>query len=114
MSLSQEFTNEMFGLYNRALKEARYKSTYFLDMLTRNSRSPDEQLRARAGEITAKMLINTKPTQSGFTAMYQLGPSWLRLTVEATIVENPKWHPLFTAEELERAEKRLIQHGYQI
>ena len=36
----------------------------------------------------------------------------LDLTAEAVIVEETKWHPLFTAEELEICRKRLRDYGY--
>ncbi len=37
----------------------------------------------------------------------------LDVTMEALIVENQKWHPLFTEEEIGIAEKRLSDFGYE-
>jgi hypothetical protein len=36
----------------------------------------------------------------------------LDLTVEAVILEEAKWHPLFTPEEIEICRKRLKDYGY--
>jgi hypothetical protein len=35
------------------------------------------------------------------------------LTVEAVVVENAKWHSLFTAEEIARSRKRLKDYGHE-
>lgn len=57
---------------------------------------------------TAKRLINsTKPSQ-GFTRLWEL--KRLDLTVESLVLLAP-WRGLFTADELDRAQRRLKQHG---
>lgn len=38
----------------------------------------------------------------------------LDLTVEAMIVENKRWHELFTADELGKARDRLVSYRYKI
>jgi hypothetical protein len=65
----------------------------------------------KGGLSTAKYLINTPKPSDGYTHLYERGR--LDLTVEAMIVENPKWYPLFTVEEIAAAKKRLIKYGYR-
>jgi hypothetical protein len=40
--------------------------------------------------------------------------SRLDLTVEAMVVEGLRWRPLFQAEEIEQATKRLCDYGYTL
>lgn len=100
MSLLEQFDAAMFDIYRRAKEEAGYNASLFLQMLT-----------ARKGLATAKQLINAKKPSDGYTHLYERGH--LELTVEAMVTENPRWHVLFTADELVRARKRLIEYGYQ-
>jgi hypothetical protein len=65
----------------------------------------------KGGLATAKYLINALKPSDGYTHLYERGR--LDLTVEAMVVENPKWHPLFTGEELTKAKKRLVDYGYR-
>ena len=97
--LERLFDEAMFSIYRRAKDEAQYNATIFLSMLTR-----DRGLR------TAKYLINSSKPSDGYTALYERNR--LDLTVEALVVENRRWHDLFTAAEVERAVKRLAQYGY--
>jgi hypothetical protein len=61
------------------------------------------------GRASAKTLINAAKPSDGYTALYLR--KRLDLTVEALVVEHPRWHSLFTAEELDRASKRLVSYG---
>jgi hypothetical protein len=79
---------------------AGYNATIFLRMLG-----------DQGGLVTAKYLINSVKPSDGYTALYERGR--LDLTVEAMVVENPKWHSLFTSQELEKARLRLTQYGYK-
>ena len=99
--LDKQFTEAMFDIYRRAKSEARYNATIFLQMLTDNG-----------GLRTAKTLINSAKPSDGYTALYLRHR--LDLTVEAVVIENPRWHALFQPEELERARKRLQDYGYKI
>ena len=58
-----------------------------------------------------KIFLSAKDYSEGFIKLWERGR--LDLTMEAMIVENPKWHCLFTKEELLIAEKRLIDLGYK-
>ena len=61
--------------------------------------------------------ISADSSQDGYTHLYERGylklceRGYINLTVEALVVENTKWHSLFTAEEIARAEKRLKDYG---
>lgn len=68
-------------------------------------------LHDRGGLGAAKYLINARTVSDGYTHLYERGR--LDLTVEALIAENPQWHSLFEASEIERARKRLDEYGYQ-
>jgi hypothetical protein len=91
----------MFDIYRQAKEKAGYTATIFLRMLNE-----------RGGLATAKYLINASKPSDGYTQLYERGR--LDLTVEAMIVNNSKWHDLFTKEEIEKARKRLEQYGYQV
>lgn len=89
----------MFDLYRRAKSEAGYHEPIFL-----------AKLGYRGGLGTAKFLINSAKPSDGYTNLYERGR--LDLTVEAMVVENTKWHELFTAEEIEKARIRLQKYNY--
>lgn len=95
-----DFDIAMFEIYRRAKAEAGYSANLFLNMLT-----------SRGGWATAKSLINAAKPSDGYTALYELGR--LDLTVEAVVVESPRWRALFTEEELRRATRRLEGYGYK-
>ncbi len=97
--VNSKFDHAMFTIYQRARSEAGYTATIFLNML-----------HDRGGLDTAKYLINSRKPSDGYTNLYERGR--LDLTVEAMVVENPEWHPLFTPEELEKARKRLSDYHY--
>jgi hypothetical protein len=88
--LEAQFDQAMFTVYRRAKDDANYNATIFLQMLTDGG-----------GLRTAKTLINASKPSDGYTALWERGR--LDLTVEAVVVENACWHPLFAPEEIERA-----------
>jgi hypothetical protein len=90
----------MLSIHRRAKAEAGYRASAFLGMLN-----------ARGGVQTARQLINSAKPSDGYTRLWELGR--LDLTVEATVVDNVRWHPLFRAEELDRARKRLRDYNYR-
>jgi len=98
--LEQHFEGAMFDIYRRAKAEAGYSASIFLQMLTK-----------RGGLDTAKYLINQPYPSDGYTHLHERGR--LDLTVEALVVEEKKWHPLFASEEIERARLRLMKYGYK-
>jgi hypothetical protein len=99
-NIEAQFDQAMFEVYRRAKDEAGYTATIFLQMLTDNK-----------GIRTAKTLINATKESNGYTALYMRGR--LDLTVEALVIDDERWHQLFTADELKRARKRLIAYKYK-
>jgi len=98
-TLAKGFDVAMYGLYQRALSEARYKATRFHEMLY-----------TLRGVETARALLHSSKVSEGYTALWERGR--LDLTVEALIHNNAVWHPLFTAEELVICRKRLTDYKY--
>ena len=97
--LEEHFNGAMFTIYRRAKSEAKYTASVFLSMLNE-----------RGGLATAKYLINAPGESTGYTELYLR--KRLDLTVEAMVIENERWHSLFSGEELDKAKKRLAKHGY--
>ena len=97
--LTSQFDEQMLGIYQRALVEAHYNASYFLQML-----------QDYGGLETARKLIHSRTVSKGYTVLWEL--KRLDLTVEALIHDNPKWYPLFTTDELNICEQRLKDYGY--
>jgi hypothetical protein len=97
--LKNEFDQAMHEIYHRALSEAGYKASIFLNMLF-----------THRGIETARRLIHSPNISDGYTALWER--KRLDLTVEALIHDNEKWHTLFTTEELAICHKRLRQYEY--
>lgn len=98
--LEAAFDTAMLDVYLRAKTEAKYNATQFFKML-----------HERRGVATARVLINSERESQGYAELQLRGR--LDLTVEALVVENPRWHPLFTPQEIDRARHRLAQYGYR-
>jgi len=98
-ALVEGFDKEMLRIYQRALTEAKYKASRFLEMLHEHR-----------GLETARILLHAKKVSGGYTALWERGR--LDLTVEAVIHDNAKWHPLFTESELTICWKRLEEYEY--
>ncbi|MEX4009421.1 hypothetical protein [Neoaquamicrobium sediminum] len=98
-ALESKFEGAMFDIYRRAKSEAKYNANAFLGMLN-----------DRGGLYTAKALINAPRQSDGYTALLMAGR--LDLTVEALVVEDIRWKPLFLHEEIEKAKKRLAANQY--
>ena len=94
------FDEAMLNIYIRAKDEAGYHANIFLRMLNSDG-----------GLTTAKRLINSPQESDGYTALWLRGR--LDLTVEAMVLQNSAWHPLFTLEELSRCKERLIKCQYK-
>lgn len=98
--LVKQFDEAMLTIYCRAKSEENYTASIFFRMLN-----------DRGGLATAKYLINSEPPSEGYTRLYELGR--LDLTVEAVVIDEPRWHSLFTAEELAKARRRLSDYRYK-
>ncbi len=99
-SLEYEFKLAMVDIYNRAKNEAGYTASIFNNMIYE-----------RGALSTAKFLINASNVSDGYTELFKRNR--LDLTVEALVLENPKWHPLFTESDLARCRKRLKEYRYE-
>ena len=97
--LEAQFDRAMMEIYVRAKKEAGYTASIFHRMISE-----------RGGLQTAKDLINAKVPSEGYTKLWEF--ERLDLTVEAALVDNPGWYPLFDEAEIERARRRLKDYGY--
>ena len=98
-ALVADFDREMERIYQRAHAEAKYNARRFLKMLDDHR-----------GLETARILLHSSKVSDGYTALWERGR--LDLTVEAVIHDDPKWHPLFTSEELAICTKRLKDYRY--
>jgi hypothetical protein len=98
-ALAQAFEAAMYEVYRRAKSEARYTPSVFFGMLTE-----------QGGLSTARTLIHRPAVSDGYTALWERGR--LDLTVEAVVIDNPRWHPLFTPEELAICRRRLEKYRY--
>jgi hypothetical protein len=99
VSLETDFDKAMMAIYTKARDEAGYTASIFHQMLIKDR-----------GVLTAKKLINMRKPSDGYTALFERGR--LDLTVEAVLVENAKWHPLFTQDDIRKAQKRLEEYQY--
>jgi hypothetical protein len=98
-ALLAAFDEEMFLIYKRALAEAEYNASRFLQMLYEHR-----------GLETARILVRSTNVSEGYEALWRRGR--LDLTVEAVIHDNPKWHSLFTEEDLAICVRRLEKYEY--
>jgi hypothetical protein len=99
VGLEDQFDERMFEIYQRALSELNYNAGRFLHMLHEHR-----------GLRTAQILLHSTTVSEGYSKLWELGR--LNLTVEAVIHDNPKWHSLFTSDELAICQKRLSDYGY--
>ncbi len=98
--MEQEFDQRMQEVYRSGKVEARYSAPLFAEML-----------REHGGLETARRFIHSPDYAPGFTKLWER--KRLDLTVEAVILSEPKWHSLFTPEELAICRNRLHEYGYQ-
>ena len=94
-----EFHDAMLDIYRRAKSEAKYNAQRFLQMVVDHG-----------GIDAARMLIHADTVSDGYTALWERGR--LDLTVEAMIVESPKFNSLFTDDEMAICSRRLTEYGY--
>jgi hypothetical protein len=98
--LERAFHDAMVGLYHRARREASYRGSYFIQMVS-----------DLGGLAAAKQLLHAPDVAQGFTTLWERGR--LDLTMEALIVEETRFGPLFTDEELAIARERLGRYKYR-
>ena len=96
--LEAEFEEALRATY-QAASQRGYVAAYFLQMLEEHG-----------GVETAKRLLATATPQTGLFGLYNLGI--LNESMEAVIYDNPRFHALFTQNEVSEARKRLEELGY--
>ena len=97
--LEGEFHDAMLAIYLTAKREAGYNATRFLAMLNDHG-----------GVKTARLLLDVPTVSDGYTALWER--QRLDLTVEAVILDNERFHSLFSKEQLKTCQVRLNQYGY--
>ncbi len=98
MGLEEEFTRALEGTVEAA-KARNYVPGYFIQMLAEHG-----------GVDTAKRLLAAGQPQDGLFKLWELG--LLHESMEAVICDNPRFHALFTPQELQEAHRRLEELGY--
>jgi len=95
------FHEAMLGIYRRAGESALlgYSASLF-----------GLEIKEYGGLETARRCIRSKELGTGFLALARLNR--LDLTLEALIHDNPKWHALFSEEELAICTRRLKAFHY--
>lgn len=99
--LLERFNTQMMNIYHRAKEEANYTASRFFHMVGEHG-----------GFETARILINANTVSEGYTELWERGR--LDLTVEALVLENHEYYPLFTEEEIERCRHRLSEYNYAV
>ncbi|MCH7903487.1 MAG: hypothetical protein IH944_02845 [Armatimonadetes bacterium] len=97
--LEAEFHVLMRSIYDRAKSECKYNATRFMRMLEEHQ-----------GLETAHILLRAPEVSHGFVELYMR--KRIDLTVEAQILANEKFWPLFTETELDTARRWLKQYDY--
>jgi hypothetical protein len=98
MTLEVEFTQALEGAVEAA-KARKYFPSYFIQMLAKYG-----------GVEMAKRLLAKPGPQEGMFTLYSIG--LLHESMEAVIWDNPRFHALFTKEEIEEAHRRLEELKY--
>ena len=96
--LEVDFNEAMLDIYCRAKTEANYNAIPFLQMIA-----------DLGGTETAHVLINAPTVSEGYTELW--ARKRLDLTVESMVTRNPRFHELFTEEELDICRNRLHEYG---
>jgi hypothetical protein len=90
---NDDFHHAMIDSYKRAKSECGYNAARFLSMIGQHG-----------AEKTARMLLASQDTASGFTELFML--KRLDLSLECMVLQ-PRWRYLFSERELETARRRL-------
>ena len=95
--LAREFHILMRSIYDRAKSECGYNATRFKKMLEE-----------KGGREAAKTLLKSPMVSDGFVELYMR--KRLDLTVEAQILDNPRFWCLFDEKELDTARRWLKEY----
>lgn len=98
MSLEEEFEKELWRTVDVA-RDNGYIPTYFMQMLNEHG-----------GVNTAKRLLEKPEPQAGLFELWKL--HLLYQSMEAVVNDNPRFHILFTKDEIYEAHRRLEELEY--
>ena len=103
MKLEQDFTKFLLELADRIKKETHgnYNPTAFRGMVANDG----------GVETAHDLLLTPQKLSPGYERLRRL--DLLHLTLEAQILENKKYHSLFTEKELQTCQNRLKDCGYK-
>ncbi len=96
-TLEHQFYQAMLEVYNNA-KEHEYYATYFKRMIDQHG-----------GVEAVKRLLAKQEIQQGLSKLWEL--NLLDQSMEALVIQE-RFQPLFTAEEISEARRRLEELGY--
>jgi len=99
-TLKLKFNSEMLNIYKLAERECNYNATRYLQMIYEHG-----------GLMTARILLHSNKISNRYIALWDCNR--LDLTVEALVIKM-EWRELFTFEEINIANKRLKDYGYDI
>lgn len=98
--LERRFLDAMLRVHEQAKEVFGYNATYFLRMV-----------RDHGGVGAAKLLLRSPNLPAGLLKLRGLNA--FGISMEAVIAENTEWWPLFTRDEINRAEQSLRDLGYE-
>lgn len=96
--LEKEFHNAMLGIYELARDACDYMPVRFLQMVNEYG-----------GLRTAQRLLAKDEIQTGLATLWECHR--LDLSMEALVIDS-KYQPLFTEDEIKKAQERLESFGY--
>jgi hypothetical protein len=96
----RRFHTDMVSGAARLKREIGYNPTRFIQMVSE-----------MGGAQAARQLLRGRDASDGFTTLWEHGR--LALSVEAFVL-LPWYQALFTQDELETAERRLVEHGFDV
>jgi hypothetical protein len=97
--LKVELMQDMITIYRLCISKHKYRPTMFHEMLTKSG----------AVETARKLMLTPYPTL-GFEKLWEYKD--LDLTVEAMILNKPKYHEIFSREEIESCREKMKKYGY--
>jgi hypothetical protein len=96
--IERQFHKAMVTVYEDAKRETGYNATRFLQMLSE-----------QGGVASARQLLHSPHVSDGFTALWERRR--LDLAVEAVVL-RPEFQTLFSDDEREIAQDRLVSYGF--
>lgn len=97
--LKEELRADMLNIYHECMRKHNYKPNVFFARVNSD------------GPIRTAMSLMMSPYPSlGFEKLWEYGD--LDLTVEALILNSPKYHELFSSDQIEYCKEKMKKYGY--